>query len=61
MSDEQQHTHFVPAGEDGADDDLDGCECDFTADPSRNYDAERLLEPHSKDRTEHEEEIRRAV
>lgn len=60
MSDEPQHTHYEP--EDAAEDDeLDGCEQDFTVDPSRNYDAERLLEEGSQDRTEHEEMIRRAV
>lgn len=41
------------------DDDLDGCEMDFLLDFTTDEEAQKLLDPASRDRTEAEEEERR--
>lgn len=43
------------------DDDVDSCDADCTANPCSDDEIEGLLEPRSQDRTEDEEERRRAV
>jgi hypothetical protein len=41
------------------DDDVDGCEADFCANPCSDDEAEALVAPASRDRTEEQEEDRR--
>jgi hypothetical protein len=43
------------------DDDVVGCNVDFTADPTTDEEIPPLLDPGSRDRTEDEEGRRRAI